>query len=140
MFIAIFVVHIIVSLVLIGVVLLQTGKGASMGAVFGGASSQTLFGSAGPATFLGKVTAACAIIFMITSMSLTYLTATAKTSSVMEDIPIKEVPAQKEDEKANEAKKTKEATETSNETTPPKKEQKQELKKKEPNAEKQGEK
>ncbi len=76
------IVHIIVCIVLILVVLLQAGKGASMGAVFGG-SSQTLFGSSGPGTFLGKMTTAVAIIFMLTSLSLSY-SASRKGSSLME--------------------------------------------------------
>jgi preprotein translocase subunit SecG len=95
MFTAIIVVHILVSIVLIAVVLLQAGKGASIGAAFGGTSSQTLFGSAGPATFLGKMTAVCALIFMITSLSLTYLTVAKRTSTIMEDTQtIKEIPSQ----------------------------------------------
>ena len=79
--------HILVSIFLIIVVLLQAGKGASVGAAFGGSSSQTLFGSAGPATFLGKITAGCAIIFMITSLYLTYMAGARITSSIMQDIP-----------------------------------------------------
>ncbi len=66
------VIHIIVCFALILIVLLQTGKGAAMGAAFGGAS-QTIFGSSGPAGFLGKLTAGAAVIFMLTSLSLAYL-------------------------------------------------------------------
>jgi preprotein translocase subunit SecG len=76
------IVHIMVCIVLILVVLLQAGKGASMGAVFGG-SSQTIFGSSGPGTFLGKMTTIVAIIFMLTSFSLSY-TASRRGSSLME--------------------------------------------------------
>ncbi len=72
----------VVCILLILVVLLQAGKGANMGAVFGG-SSQTIFGSSGPGTFLGKMTTAVAIIFMLTSFSLSY-TASRKGSSLME--------------------------------------------------------
>ncbi|MEA2015019.1 MAG: preprotein translocase subunit SecG [Thermodesulfobacteriota bacterium] len=64
-------------------VLLQTGKGADMGAAFGG-SSQTVFGSSGPGTFLGKVTTFIAIFFMLTSLWLAY-SSTHKVSSLMED-------------------------------------------------------
>jgi len=71
MHVAITIIHIFVCIVLIMVVLLQAGRGASMGAVFGG-SSQTIFGSSGPGSFLGKVTTVVAIIFMLTSLSLTY--------------------------------------------------------------------
>jgi preprotein translocase subunit SecG len=73
---------VVVCIVLILVVLLQAGKGANMGAVFGG-SSQTLFGSSGPGTFLGKMTTVVAIVFMLTSFSLSY-TASRKGSSLME--------------------------------------------------------
>jgi preprotein translocase subunit SecG len=63
--------HITVCIILILVVLLQAGRGASMGAAFGG-SSQTLFGSTGPGTFLGKMTTVIAMIFMLTSLALSY--------------------------------------------------------------------
>lgn len=76
------IVHVTVCIVLILVVLLQAGKGANMGAVFGG-SSQTIFGSSGPGTFLGKMTTIVAIVFMLTSFSLSY-TASRKASSLME--------------------------------------------------------
>jgi preprotein translocase subunit SecG len=76
------IVHVIVCIVLILVVLLQAGKGANMGAVFGG-SSQTIFGSSGPGTFLGKMTTGVAIIFMLTSFSLSY-TVSRKGTSLME--------------------------------------------------------
>ena len=72
MHIFITIVHVVACVILILVVLLQAGKGASMGAAFGG-SSQTVFGSSGPGTFLGKVTSAIAIIFMVTSLTLSYL-------------------------------------------------------------------
>jgi len=76
------IVHVIACVVLILVVLLQAGKGANMGAVFGG-SSQTVFGSSGPGTFLGKMTTAVAVIFMLTSLSLSY-SVSRKGSSLME--------------------------------------------------------
>lgn len=89
------IVHIFASLVLVLVVLLQAGKGANMGAAFGG-SSQTVFGSSGAGTFLGKMTAAVAIIFMITSLTLTY-NASRKGSSLFEHSPApvarQEIPA-----------------------------------------------
>ena len=72
------VVHIVVCVFLIIVVLLQHGKGADMGATFGG-GSQTVFGPRGAATILSKVTAAAAILFMTTSISLAWLS--ARTSS-----------------------------------------------------------
>ncbi|AEB09809.1 preprotein translocase, SecG subunit [Desulfobacca acetoxidans DSM 11109] len=66
------IVHIIVCLALIFIVLLQTGKGAGIGAAFGGAS-QTFFGSSGATPFLAKLTAAAAILFMVTSLALTFI-------------------------------------------------------------------
>jgi len=74
--------HILACLILIMIVLLQAGKGANMGAAFGG-SSQTVFGSSGAGTFLGKMTAAVAIIFMLTSLILTY-TAAHRGSSLFD--------------------------------------------------------
>lgn len=66
------IVHVIVCVALISIVLLQHGKGAGIGAAFGG-SSQTVFGSAGAAPFLAKLTAVAAILFMLTSLSLSFL-------------------------------------------------------------------
>ncbi len=80
------IVHILVCIALIGIVLLQQGKGAEMGAAFGG-SSQTLFGSSGATTFLGKLTAGAAVIFMITSMGLTYYGSHRYKSTIMSDRP-----------------------------------------------------
>jgi len=90
------IIHVIVCILLILVVLLQAGKGANMGAVFGG-SSQTIFGSSGPGTFLGKMTTVVAIIFMLTSFSLSY-TVSRKGSSLVEGaakpVPQKTAPVQ----------------------------------------------
>lgn len=79
----ILIVHVIVSLALILIVLLQTGKGAEMGASFGG-SNQTVFGSRGSATFMSKVTTAAAVLFMVTSLSLAYFSSQRRTS-IMKD-------------------------------------------------------
>lgn len=83
MHIFISIVHIIVCVMMILVVLLQAGKGASMGSAFGGGSSQTVFGSGGPATFLGKATTVVATIFMLTALSLSYFSV-HKLPSLME--------------------------------------------------------
>ena len=64
--------HILTSLSLIAIVLLQHGKGADMGATFGGGASQTVFGSRGAGNFLTKLTAGAAILFMVTSLTLSY--------------------------------------------------------------------
>ncbi len=76
-------IHIIVSAILIGMVLLQKGKGADIGAAFGGAS-QTIFGPRGAQSFLAKLTTSAAIIFMLTSLGLALTT--SKKSSVMEGV------------------------------------------------------
>jgi preprotein translocase subunit SecG len=69
---AIAVIHVLVSIALILIVLLQTGRGSEIGAAFGSGSSQTLFGSSGSTGFMTKLTAAAVAIFMITSMLLAY--------------------------------------------------------------------
>jgi preprotein translocase subunit SecG len=71
MIILVTVIHVIVSIGLILVVLLQQGKGAEVGAVFGGSSS-TIFGSSGAGNFLTKMTTGMAIVFMMTSLTLGY--------------------------------------------------------------------
>ncbi len=69
----ILIIHVVVCVAMILIILLQTGKGADIGAAFGGGSSQTVFGSTGATTFLSKVTIAAAVIFMMTSFVLTYV-------------------------------------------------------------------
>lgn len=80
-------IHILVSLFLIFIVLIQSSKGAELGAAFGG-SSQTLFGSRGAATLLSKLTTASAVVFMLTSLLLAVVS--VKSGSVMK----KTVPAE----------------------------------------------
>jgi len=77
-------IHIIVCILLILIVLLQSGKGAAMGVSLGGGAGQTLFGATGPASILTKITTAVAIIFMITSLTLAYLSGNQAETSVME--------------------------------------------------------
>jgi len=84
--------HICVCVALVLIVLLQKGKGAGMGAAFGG-SSQTLFGSAGATTLLHKVTTVVAVVFMLTSLGLSFLFSQGGKSSVMEDVSPSQVPA-----------------------------------------------
>src|ERR1700758_1323313 len=73
LFVLIVTVHVLVSLIIIGLVLLQAGKGADIGSAFGGGGSQAVFGSMGTPTVLGKLTTAVAIGFMLTSFSLAML-------------------------------------------------------------------
>ncbi len=84
--------HVLVCIALILIVLLQKGKGSSMGAAFGG-SSQTVFGSTGATSFLHKITVAAAVIFMLTSLFLAFLFGKGKTSSIMEGVSKTKVPA-----------------------------------------------
>ena len=79
------IVHVIVCLFLVGIVLLQHGKGADIGASFGG-SSQSLFGTEGPLPLLNKITTAAAIIFMLTSVTLAYMSSQSGKSSVMSTV------------------------------------------------------
>jgi preprotein translocase subunit SecG len=83
MIIAVTVVHIIVSIGLILVVLLQTGKGAEVGAVFGGSSS-TIFGSSGAGNFLTRLTTGMAIVFMLTSLTLGYFAGKRPTATIFD--------------------------------------------------------
>ncbi len=69
----VWVVHVLTAVVLIGLVLMQHGKGADMGAAFGSGSAGSLFGSSGSANFLSRSTAVAATLFFITSLSLTYI-------------------------------------------------------------------
>jgi preprotein translocase subunit SecG len=76
--------HVIMCIALIMIVLLQTGKGAEMGAAFGG-STQTVFGSSGPAGFLNKLTTAVAILFMLTSLLLCYFSGRISIPTIMDE-------------------------------------------------------
>ena len=84
MTIVLIILHVIVSLGLILVVLLQTGKGAEVGAVFGGSSS-TIFGSSGAGNFLTRLTTGMAIVFMATSLMLGYVTAKRPASTIFDN-------------------------------------------------------
>ena len=89
MYAVITIVHVLACIFLVLVVLLQTGRGADMGAVFGGSSS-TVFGSSGAGNFLTRLTTATAILFMLTSLSLTYLSARQTTSTIFDTAPLAE--------------------------------------------------
>jgi len=88
----IIVMHVLVCFALIMIVLLQAGKGAEMGAAFGGAS-QTIFGSAGAMGFLSKLTTIAAVLFMITSLLLTF-TSSKRASTVMKERPAQTAPVE----------------------------------------------
>jgi preprotein translocase subunit SecG len=83
--------HVFVCFLMIGAILLQSGKGAEIGAAFGG-SSQTVFGSRGPANFLSKLTVIVAGVFMLTSFSLAILAKERNFSSTVIDLKQKAAP------------------------------------------------
>ena len=107
--------HILVCVALIMIVLLQTGKGASIGASFGGGGSQTLFGGSGASTFLSKATTIIAVIFMLTSLILAYMSGHTSQSSVMTGIeaPVEETLPATSDETLPSESSADEASETS---------------------------
>ena len=90
--------HFIACFVLIGVVLLQRGKGADLGASLGGGGANTIFGSRGAGNFLTKITTASAIVFMCTSLTLAYIGYQASDIQLFDgsepiDLPIEGTPA-----------------------------------------------
>lgn len=98
------IVHYFVCIFLILIILLQTGKGADIGAAFGGAS-QTVFGSRGPATFLNKLTVAVALFFLFTSIFLAHQAKNVSVKSVVDEgtppaagevLPAEEAPTEEE--------------------------------------------
>jgi preprotein translocase subunit SecG len=90
------IVHIIICLFLIGVVLLQQGKSADLAGAFGGQGSQTAFGPRGAANLLTRLTTWSAVLFMITSISLTIMMSRATDRSVLSNIKTNQsVPAKK---------------------------------------------
>jgi len=87
MIVLVVILHVLVCFIMIGVILLQAGKGAEVGAAFGG-SSQTIFGSRGAATFLSKMTIAAATLFMLTSLGLSILSnQRSVASSIVDTLP-----------------------------------------------------
>ncbi|OQA33213.1 MAG: Protein-export membrane protein SecG [Betaproteobacteria bacterium ADurb.Bin341] len=87
-------VHVLVALVIIGLVLMQHGKGADMGAAFGSGASGSLFGASGSANFLSRTTGILAAVFFATSLSLAYIAShkPKATGSVMQEA-VKSQPA-----------------------------------------------
>ncbi|HEU5406746.1 MAG TPA: preprotein translocase subunit SecG [Nitrospira sp.] len=86
------VIHVFICFLMIGAILLQSGKGAEIGAAFGG-SSQTVFGSRGPANFLSKLTVVVAAVFMVTSLTLAILAKQRNVSSTIINMQQKSEPA-----------------------------------------------
>ena len=92
----VWIIHLLVAAALIGLVLMQHGKGADMGAAFGGGSSGSLFGSSGSANFLSRTTAVLATIFFLTSLGLGYFAlqnSKPKQGFKMPQAPVKTQPA-----------------------------------------------
>ena len=90
------VLHIFVCIFLIAVVLLQRGKGAEIGAVFGSGASSTVFGSRGAGNFLTKLTTASAVVFMLTSLTLSYMWTQSSGERLFEDGVVEEETAAEE--------------------------------------------
>ncbi|STY28046.1 protein-export membrane protein secG (preprotein translocase subunit) [Legionella wadsworthii] len=80
-------IHVIVAVVLIGLVLIQHGKGADIGAAFGSGASNTLFGSQGTGSFLFKLTGGLALTFFVTSLLLSYLVSVQYQKGEQQVIP-----------------------------------------------------
>ena len=83
---AILIIHALIALGIIGLVLLQHGKGADMGAAFGSGASGSLFGSTGSANFLSRATAILAVIFFCTSLLLAYISSHPEQSAIMKNL------------------------------------------------------
>ncbi len=81
------VLHVLVCVVLLITVLLQRGKGAEIGAVFGSGSSTTVFGARGAGTFLTKLTTGAAVVFMMTSLALSYYATRGASRSLFDEDP-----------------------------------------------------
>ena len=79
--------HVIVAIVVIGLVLIQHGKGADIGAAFGSGASNTVFGSQGTGSFLFKLTGGLALTFFVTSLSLSYMVSTQYQKTGQQVIP-----------------------------------------------------
>ena len=90
------VLHVIVCVFLVAVVLLQRGKGAQVGAVFGGGGGATMFGGRGAGSFLTKLTTGAAVVYMLTSLSLSYLGITSTDERLFEDGVVEEEAASPE--------------------------------------------
>ena len=88
MHIVLTIIHVLACFGIIGIVLLQSGKGADIGSAFGGAGSQAVFGSMGTPTLLGKITTGIAIVFTLTSFTLAIMGGERGSSVVREAPPV----------------------------------------------------
>jgi preprotein translocase subunit SecG len=86
--------HVLLAFAIVGLVLLQRGRGADAGAGFGAGASGTVFGARGSASFLSRMTAVLATLFFLTSLGLSYLFSrdSAAPTSVMDRVPAQEAP------------------------------------------------
>jgi preprotein translocase subunit SecG len=93
----VFVIHVLAALTIVGLVLLQHGKGADVGAAFGGGASGSIFGATGSANFLSRATAIVAVVFFLTSLGLTYFSSRKtehKGVMATQPAPVKPAPGQ----------------------------------------------
>ncbi len=99
--------HVLIALAIIGLVLLQHGKGADMGSGFGGGASSSLFGATGSANFLSRATAALATVFFLLSLALAYLATNRprEAGSVVDRVPAQQQPAPAEKKDASKVEK-----------------------------------
>lgn len=88
--------HIMACLALVTIVLLQHGKGADIGAAFGSGASNTVFGARGAGNFLTKLTTGCVVLFMFTSIALSYFSTPRGVTQIIGDQPIPEATVEPE--------------------------------------------
>jgi len=89
-------IHVLVALALVGLILIQRGKGAEAGAAFGSGASQTVFGARGSASFLTRLTAILATVFFCTSLTLAYFTHQGTERKSVTEITIPAAPVEKD--------------------------------------------
>ncbi|GMR08301.1 MAG: hypothetical protein BMS9Abin26_1306 [Gammaproteobacteria bacterium] len=86
------VVHVLIAIILVGIILIQHGKGADAGAAFGSGASQTVFGASGSTSFMTRLTTGLAIAFFATSLTLAYFTNARMESTSVTDVVPQQVP------------------------------------------------
>ncbi len=91
---AIIIVHVVMAIAIIGLVLIQQGKGADAGASFGGGASQTVFGASGSGNFLTKTTSILAVVFFVTSFALAVIAKNKAESVGSVGLPTVTTPAE----------------------------------------------